>query len=85
MDSIRNQCKCELGKCHSCPQVALTKRLCTKCNTNFYSIENDPSNIGEYINCYKGPFKGYYMDKDEQMFKDPQFIIKWKRVYGKKK
>ena len=55
------KCKCELDKCLSCPPVALKNNLCTKCNTDYYQIENDSSNLGEYINCYKNP-KGYYLD-----------------------
>ena len=47
-----DKCKCELEKCLTCPQEALNKELCTKCNNNYYKMENDPSNIGEYINCY---------------------------------
>ena len=48
-----NKCKCELDKCLTCPNVALNKGLCTKCNDNYYSKEDDPFNLGEYINCYK--------------------------------
>jgi len=48
-----NKCKCELDNCLECPYVALNKGLCTKCNDNYYSKENDPLNLGEYINCYK--------------------------------
>ena len=76
-----NKCKCELEKCESCPTVALNKDLCTKCNKDFYSIENDPSNIGEYINCYKA-FKGYYIDKDEQMFKKCYFTCEECEIKG---
>ena len=46
-----NICKCELDKCLTCPQVALNKGLCTKCNNNYYPKEDDPLNFGEYINC----------------------------------
>ena len=31
-------------------------------------MENDPSNIGEYINCYKEIY-GYYLDKVDLLFK----------------
>ena len=55
-----NKCKCELDKCLLCPNVALKKNLCTKCNINYYPKENDPLNLGEYINCYKAP-EGYYL------------------------
>ena len=58
-----NECKCELDKCLLCPQVALNKDLCSKCNINYYQKENDPLNIGEYINCYNQP-DGYYLDID---------------------
>ena len=27
-----NKCKCELDQCLTCPQLALNKNLCTKCN-----------------------------------------------------
>ena len=63
-----NICKCELEKCLYCPNVPLSKVLCTQCNANYYKIENDPFNIGEYINCYKDP-KGYYLDKNDLVYK----------------
>jgi len=47
-----NKCKCELNQCLTCPNIALNKNLCTKCNDNYYSKENNPLNLGEYINCY---------------------------------
>ena len=59
-----NKCKCELEQCLDCPNVALNKNLCTKCNINYYPKENDPLNIGKYIvNCYKD-LEGYYLDND---------------------
>ena len=78
-----NKCKCQLEKCESCPKVVLNKDLCTKCNKDFYSIENDPANNREYIDCYKGPFKGYYIDKDEQMFKKCYFTCEDCEIKGK--
>ena len=61
-------CKCELEQCLLCPKVALNKNLCTKCNYNYYTKENDPSNLGEYINCYKEP-EGYYLDYNASLYK----------------
>ena len=61
-------CKCELEKCRHCPPVALSKELCTECNDDYYQIENDPSNIGEYINCYHDPL-GYYLDIVASLYK----------------
>ena len=57
------KCKCELDQCLLCPQVALNKNLCLTCNDNYFQIENDPLNIGKYINCYKEP-EGYYLDEN---------------------
>ena len=31
-------------------------------------MENDPSNMGEYINCYNS-LTGYYLDKEDSLFK----------------
>ena len=62
------KCKCELEKCLTCPPVALNKNLCTECNTGYYQKENDSSNIGKYINCYKEP-KGYYLDRNDNLYK----------------
>ena len=63
-----NKCKCELEKCLICPPVALNINLCTKCNINYYPKENDSSNLGEYINCYKN-LTGYYLDKNESLYR----------------
>ena len=67
-DNNTYQCKCELEKCLTSSTVSLHFGLCTKCNINYYKKENDPSNIGEYINCYK-EISGYYLDKNESLFK----------------
>jgi len=63
------KCKCELEKCLTCPTVALNNKLCTKCNDNYYPMENDPLNLGEYINCYNETPKGYYLDTQFSIFK----------------
>ena len=68
-DNNINKCKCELEKCLSCSPVALKNHLCTKCNIGYYPIENDESNIGEYINCYKEQPQGYYLDKNDSLYK----------------
>ena len=67
---INNKCKCELEKCLVCPTIALRFNLCTKCNYNYYPMENDPSNKGEYINCYKEAPSRYYLDNFELRFKN---------------
>jgi len=60
-----NKCKCELDKCLLCTKVSLYKELCTECNYNYYPKENDPSNLGEYINCYNNIQEGYYLDNNK--------------------
>ena len=35
-----NECKCELQNCSLCPNVALKKELCSKCNIGYYPKEN---------------------------------------------
>ena len=67
-DNINKECKCELEKCLTCPTVALKNNLCTQCFENYYQMENDPSNMGEYINCYNS-LTGYYLDKEDSLFK----------------
>ena len=57
-----NKCKCKLDQCLACSNVAINRGLCTKCNINYYSKENDPSNLGEYINCYSKINKIEYYD-----------------------
>ena len=44
-------------------------QLCTECNNNFYRIENFASNINEYFNCYNETPKGYFLDKDNSLYK----------------
>ena len=61
-------CKCELDKCLHFPTVALQLGLCTECNENYYKKENDETNMGEYINCYKIE-EGYYLDLNDSLIK----------------
>ena len=64
-----NICKCPLQQCLSCSPVALMNNLCTKCNDNYYPIENDPINLAEYINCYQNPPSGYYLNLSDKQYK----------------
>ena len=63
------KCKCQLEKCLTCPKVALNKELCTKCNNNYYQIQKDPLNLGEYFNCYNETPNGYYLDTNDKLYK----------------
>ena len=74
-----NKCKCELDQCLLCPNVASNKNLCTKCNINYYQKENDPSNLGEYINCYKD-LEGYYLDNN--LYKQCYYACKTCNISG---
>lgn len=55
------KCKCNLEQCLLCSYVEPTKNLCISCNRSFYPKENDPLNIGTYINCYQD-LEGYYLE-----------------------
>ena len=62
-------CKCKSEKCLFCPTISsLSRDLCIKCNEGYYPMENDPFNIGDYINCYKDLY-GYYLDKKDLLYK----------------
>ena len=66
-DSINSvkKCKCQLDKCLLCANIEPVKDLCISCNKYYYPMENDPSNIGTYINCYNN-LEGYYLDKSDE-------------------
>ena len=78
--NVINKCKCELDKCLLCPQVALNYNLCTQCNVNYYPKENDPLNMGEYINCYNETEEGYYLDNN--LFKKCYYTCKTCNIGG---
>ena len=58
-----NKCKCESEKCLKCPSIYSIINLCISCNDNYYPKENDDTNFGEYINCYKN-LEGYYLENN---------------------
>ena len=64
-----NKCKCKLDKCLLCSEIAVKNDLCTICNINYYPKENDPLNLGKYINCYNQPEEGYYLDNYYKLYK----------------
>ena len=76
-----SECKCQLDQCLKCPPVPLLKGLCTKCNVDYYPIEKDPENIGEYINCYKDP-EGYYLDINAELYKRCHYTCKTCEMKG---
>ena len=63
------KCTCQSQQCLTCEIIDLNRELCSKCKNNYYPMENDPSNIGEYFNCYNKEPNGYYLDKDALLFK----------------
>ena len=81
-DNNITKCKCELVKCLTCPKVAYNIGLCTKCNDNYYPMENDPSNLGEYFNCYNETPNGYYFDKNELLYKKCYYACETCEIKG---
>ena len=43
--------------------------ILTKCNDNYYSIENDPLNVVKYFDCYNETPNGYYLDINNLLYK----------------
>jgi len=76
------KCKCELEKCLTCPTVALNKQLCSKCNDNYYPMENDPLNLGEYFNCYNEIPAGYYLDTNDKLYKKCFYTCETCKIKG---
>ena len=76
------KCKCELEKCFICPTEALNNKLCTKCNVNYYPMENDLLNIGEYFNCYNETPEGYYLDINNSLYKKCYYTCKTCEING---
>ena len=55
-------------KCNDTCETCDIKDLCSQCINNYYPMENDPLNSGEYFKCYNG-IHGYYLDYNESIFK----------------
>ena len=68
-----------MNKCLLCPNVALKKGLCTKCNTNYFPKEYNLNELGEYMNCYK-ELEGYYLDN--YFFKKCHYSCKTCNISG---
>ena len=81
-DNNIDKCKCELEKCFTCPTVALNKQLCTECNKNYYKMENDPLNLGEYFNCYNESPNGYYLDAIDKIYKKCYYTCETCEIKG---
>ena len=62
--------KCNI-KCFECDLESTNNNLCKMCNINkgFYPKEFDEMNYDEYINCYNGSIQGYYLDREEGIYK----------------
>ena len=77
-NNIINKCKCDIDKCLLCKN-AVTNKKCTKCDTNYYPIENDELNLGGVINCFKEP-EGYYLDNN--LYKKCYYTCKTCNIEG---
>ena len=62
--------KCDI-KCGQCSLESTNKGLCNSCNNeeDYYEKENDNTNIGSFINCYKGKLDGYFFDETNSYYK----------------
>ena len=62
--------KCNI-KCQNCDLQSTNNELCISCNKaqNYYLKENDNTNVGDYLNCYKDTPEAYFFDEENKMFK----------------
>ena len=79
--SIINLNECSSKKCLLYPPYNIKTNYCTICNNSYYEIENDISNISNYINCYKEP-EGYYLDKNDSLYKKCYYTCKTCEIKG---
>ena len=73
-----------IRKMFNMSKIALINGLCTKCNDNYYPMENDPLNLGEYINCYNEIDDGYYLDIEDEIYKKCYESCKTCNIKGNK-
>ena len=45
-------------------------------------MESDPSNLGEYFNCYNEAPYGYYLDKNELLYKKCYYTCETCEIKG---
>ena len=55
-------------KCDNTCETCEIKELCTKCVNDYYPMENDSLNSGNYFKCYNS-IHGYYLDHNDSIFK----------------
>ena len=55
---------------------------CIKCNENYYTIENNELNEGEYINCYNNNLDGYYFDNIDLLYKKCYYTCETCNISG---
>ena len=70
-----NKCICRWNQCLDCSEEAYYEYLCNSCNTGYYKEENDPSNTGGLIACYKDP-EGYYFDEVYSLYRKCYYTCK---------
>ena len=73
-DNIK-RCKCSTNTtCEYCTIESNKQHLCITCNNglNFYQMENDPYNKGDFINCYnEDNIEDYYLlDEENKIYKE---------------
>ena len=85
IDSKNNSiCLCPNVKCKECNFESLENSLCISCNDGYYPKINEYLNNGTFINCYKNP-EGFYLDKNESLYKPCYNICKTCNDYGDEK
>ena len=73
----KSRCKCFDKKCKFCTEQSLDRNLCESCNEGYFQKENDTTNYGDWINCYKDP-ENYYFENNiyKQCYKSCKYCTK---------
>ena len=50
-------------------KIINNKYICKNCGENFFMKDNDSKNNDSFINCYESIEDGYYLDKNESIYK----------------
>ena len=79
-----NGCGCELENCLSFSSDEPNINICTQCKSDFYPIENDQSNFGGYIRCYREA-RGYYLDNESHLYKKCYYTCETCEISGNDK
>ena len=64
----QNNCICDLKQCFTCNIESFNRKLCSKCEINYYPFYDYDNIYYPYLNCSKSPI-AYYLDNEDLTYK----------------